>query len=364
MVYIHRTVFQIVQMSARMMPKENFLAVLNLEDCDQVPVFPRDLTLGLDAMGISFDQFLSNRTPEISARCVLKLQELCGHDVTVGCIKTTEKGAFGGKITRSTNGMPQISVAPFSDIRDMDDHDPSEAITDGIRINNEASRIIAKERPDLALVCNISTPMGYAMGLRGIETFVMDMMLEPDIVERLMEFGTEVAALLLENTIIEETDCAFLAAAYDNPDIVGDGPYEQLSLPGVKLMTDIAHKKGIPMIFHPHGVFSTDERQDLLRKTIGTTGIDGFQFAETNEPEGILSQTEGRCAVLGGLDPYTILLLGPDERIVRKMDQYMDVLDGHHYIPTCSCSLHVGLPINSLKIMTGAVHTYRQRHST
>ena len=346
-----------------MTPKESFLSILRMEDTDYTPVFPRDLTLGLDAYGTTFDVFLRDIAPEFSARCVLKLQEQCGHDVTVGCIRTQQKGVFGGKVTRSTNGMPQISEAPFADIEDMDKHHPEEAINDRVRINNEASRIVAKERPDLALVDNCSTPMGMAMGLRGIETFVMDMMVQPDIVDRLMDFGTKVSELLLKNTVIEETDAAFLAAAYDNPDIVGDEPYERLSLPGVKSMTDIAHDMGISMIFHPHGVFSTEDRLELLKRTIIKTGIDGFQFAESNDPEGIVSQTDGRCAILGGLDPYTVLLMGPEERIVRKMDQYMDVLSGHHYVPMCSCSLHVGLPIENLRTMVHAAHTYRERHA-
>ena len=345
-----------------MTPKESFLARLRMEDTAYIPVFPRNLTLGLGALGLTYDSYLDNITPEKSARCVLELQRMCGYDVTVGYIRTTRCSPFGGKISRSINGMPQLSEAPFKDIDNMEKHYPEEAVCDIERISCESSRIVAKERPDLALVCNVCTPLLTATILRGMESFVMDMMLNPDILNRLMDFGTKVAEIVLENSIIEETDCVFLAAANDNPDLIGDEPFERLSPPGVKRMVDIAHEHDIPAIFHPHGVFSSEKRLPLLRKTIESTGIEGFQFAEGNDPKGILSQTEGRCAILGGVDAFTTLMMGPDERIIKEIDAFLDVLEGHNYIPMCSCSVHLGMPIDSIRIMTEAAHSYRQRH--
>lgn len=343
-------------------PKDSFLSRLGLEDTDYIPVFPRDLTLGLSASGFTYDGYLSGVTAERSARCVLELQRMCGHDATVGYIRTTLCSPFRGKISRSINGMPQLSEAPFSNIEDMDDHHPEEAICEIERIICDSSRIVARERPDLALVCNVCTPLLTATILRGMESFVMDMMLNPDIICRLMDFGTKVAGIVLENSIIEETDCVFLAAANDNPDLIGDEPFERLSLPGVKRMVDIAHGHGLPAIFHPHGIFSSEERLPLLKKTIESTGIEGIQFAENNDPKGILSQTDGRCAVLGGVDTFTTLMMGPKEHIVKETDRYLDALEGHSYIPMCSCSVHLGTPIENIRIMTEAVHSYKARH--
>ena len=345
-----------------MTPKESFLARLRMEDTAHIPVFPRDLTLGLGASGLTYDEYLDGITAERSAKCVLELQRICGYDATVGYIRTTRCSPFGGKISRSINGMPQLSEAPFKDIGNMDRHYPEEAFCDIERISCESSRIVAKERPDLALVCNVCTPLLTATILRGMESFVMDMMLNPDILDRLMDFGTNVAKVVLENSIIEETDCIFLAAANDNPDLIGDEPFERLSLPGVKRMADIAHEHGIPAIFHPHGVFSSAERLPLLRRAIESTGIAGFQFSENNDPKGILSQTEGKCAILGGVDAFTTLMMGSEKRIIEETDAFLDALEGHSYIPMCSCSVHLGMPIDSIRIMTEAVHSYRKRH--
>ena len=346
---------------ADLTPKECFRRRLRMEETEYVPVFPRDLTLGIDAAGLRFDDF-NVFDPKVSARCVLELQKMCGHDVTVGHIQVRELGAFGGKITRSTNGMPQLAVAPFADIERMDEFQPEDGLDNMFWKRKESMEITSKTRPDLGLVFNTGAPFGTSMGLRGIEQFLMDSMLNPEIVDRLFVFGSRLANLYVEEGVTEDTDAVFLAAAYDNPDIVGDEIFSKYSVPGVKGIVKTSHDLGYPIIFHPHGVFSTDDRHGLLAQCVDT-GVDGMQFAESNEPEGFLyPEVDGKCAVLGGLDAYTSLLLGNPKRIFRDCDRNMDVLEGHAYIPMCSCSLHVGMPIESLRLMVEAYHTYRERN--
>ena len=82
--------------------KELFLRTLSREQNDYVPFFPRDLTLGMDVLDIRTGEIFDGKyNSELSAECVLKLQEFLGNDATVGCIFSYSLEAFGGTIKYS-----------------------------------------------------------------------------------------------------------------------------------------------------------------------------------------------------------------------------------------------------------------------
>lgn len=336
--------------------RENFILAVTMEGSDGIPVFLRDLTLGLDAVGIrTTDVFGKEYDHRESARAVIGLQRMIGHDAVVGCIHTYSLEAFGGVTKYPEWGIPYLSEPPFSDPRKMDLHVPSDiddGLLEGMRLSYE---LVRESVPELAVVLNVGGPVNTAGNLRGIEQFLLDTYSEPEVAEDMMEFGTEVMKVIIDK-MAEHSDVVFLAAASDNPDMLGPEGFEHFSLKHVKDVTDHSHDLGKPVIFHPHGVFSTDDRSDILRGSV-STGIDGFQFAESNEPKGILRITKGRCSILGGVDAFTTLLLGPAERIVRDTKRYLEVLGDEDYVLTCSCSLNRGLPIENVKTMVDAVRS-------
>jgi Uroporphyrinogen-III decarboxylase len=338
--------------------RENFLSAVRCKGSDRIPVFLRDLTLGLDASGIrTTDVFGEQYDPEASARSVLALQNMIGHDAVVGCIHTYSLEAFGGITKYPESGIPYLSVPPFADIGRMDKYVPDDvddALLDGMY---QSYRIVRERAPDLAVVMNVGGPVNTAGNLRGIEQFLMDTYTEKELAEEIMEFSYGVMETII-NKLHEESDAVFLAAASDNPDMFGPEGFEKFSLPYVKRNVKHSHSLGLPAIFHPHGVFSTDDRKDILKMSVDT-GIDGFQFAEGNEPEGILAGTKGKCSILGGVDAFTTLLLGPEKRIIRDTHRFMDTLHNENYIFMCSCSLNRGLSIENVKTMVNAVRDHK-----
>jgi len=338
--------------------KENFISAVCCKGSEYTPVFLRDLTLGLDASGIrTTDVFSEQYNAKASADSVLALQRMTGHDAVVGCIHTYSLEAFGGITKYPEFGIPYLSAPPFADIGRMEKYAPSD-VNDELLDGMYRSYMIVKERaPDLAVVMNVGGPVNTAGNLRGVEQFLMDTYTERELADDVMEFSYGVMETIIDK-LHEVSDAVFLAAASDNPDMFGPEGFERFSLPYVKRNVEHSHSLGLPAIFHPHGVFSTDDRKDILRMSIDT-GIDGFQFAEGNEPEGILEGTKGRCSVLGGVDAFTTLLLGPEKRIIRDTDRFMDALSDEDYIFMCSCSLNRGLSIENIRTMVNAVRNHR-----
>ena len=341
-------------------PKELFKDTLRMEQKDYVPFFPRDLTLGMDALDVTTDSVMGNGyDPKVSAECVLALQAMLGSDATVGCIAGYSLEAFGGVMKYSEKGIPYASGYPFEDADRIDLFQPSDIRKGFVSGMRKASEIVRAKRPDLALVTNIPGPVTMSGFARGLETLMMDLLMNADIAERVVGFCTD--ALIEEMDCLSDgiSDAVFLASASDNPDMIGDGGYRNYSLRNVKRVNDAIHEKGLMSIYHPHGVFSTDDRQELLDESV-SVGIDGFQFAEGNEPEGILEICRDRCAVLGGVTAFTTLLLGPEKRIIRDTDRFLSIFEDTSYIMTCSCSLNRGQPLDNLKIMADHIHQYNR----
>ena len=340
--------------------RELFLSTLKREQKDYVPFFPRDLTLGMDMLDVATgDVFGNGYNPGLSAECVLKLQEYLGSDATVGCIASYSMESIGGLFKYTEKGIPYASEYPFADPSCIDDHEPSEmtkGIAEGMR---RSSEIVKSKRPDLALVTNIPGPVTMAGFARGLETLMMDLISDVPLAEKILDFCTQAATEEMRYITNDLSDAVFFASASDNPDMIGEDGFSKYSADNVKKIAKVARSDYLLTIFHPHGVFSTDDRHSLL-KTALSTGVDGFQFAEGNEPEGIIDVCGDRCTILGGVTSYTTLLLGPEKRIVRDTDRYLSALEDSYYIMTCSCSLNRGQPLDNLKIMADHVHDHNR----
>lgn len=334
-----------------------FIERLACRGSERTPVFPRDLTLGMDLLGIGCDRMFSDGYADLSSKCVIALQKELGHDATTGCINTYSTEVFGGVMRFPDNGIPYLSSAGFDDLSKMDDHDPFEIYDFAKKGMGASCGIVRSALPDTALVANVAGPVTMAGFLRGIEPLLMDFIINPAEAGKIMSFSEEVSRFTFEAMSASEPDALFLASASDNPDMMGIEDYIGFALPSVKRLTERSHSLGIPVIYHPHGIFSTDDRRRILEESIDT-GIDGFQFAEGNEPSGIVECTRGRCAILGGVDATTTLLLGPEDRVRRDARAFMEMLSGEDYIMTCSCSLHRGLPISNVKAMVDAARGY------
>lgn len=341
-------------------PKELFLSTVRMEQTEKVPFFPRDLTLGMDTTKIATDEvFTVPFNAEASAKSVISLQRMLRSDATIGTIFSYGLECFGGVTKYPSDGIPYVSGYAFADPENMERHDPSEIVCDLIKGFRRSSEIVKEKIPDVALITNVPGPMTMAGFARGVETLMMDLALNKEFVDKLMRFSTDAICHEMRYVSKDLADGIFFASATDNPDMIGLEAFMEYSIPAVKELTSRVHEDGLLSIFHPHGVFSTEDREDILRASVGA-GIDGFQFSEGNEPEGILAVTKGKCSIMGGVNAYSTLLLGPDERIVRDTRGFMNDLKDEPYVMMCSCSVHRGLPLHNIQVMADTIHQYNE----
>lgn len=350
-------------MRHRMTSLERVESTLKGEMPDGVPVFPRDLTLSLDATCLTTPEVCGQRyDAEKSARSVIALQRMIGHDVVVGAIHYMgmELPALGGDLHYPEWGIPTVVAHPFEDVRRIDSAQVPDVERDEplCSILESYGRVCSELGDKVAVVPNVEGPLTKAGLLRGIDNLSMDMVTQPELVERLVDFSTEMALDFIRGAAERgASPFVFLASATDNPDLFGAEVFQRFSLKPLERIVKEASKVGLKTIFHPHGVFQGDFAP-LVDAAI-STGISGFQFAERNDLPEAKKRWGSRTCILGGVDAFTTLLLGPSSRIEEDVRFFMDsCAPGGRYVFMCSGSLHRGLPLEHLQVMVDSCRKY------
>lgn len=344
--------------------RERFLSALRLETPDLPPVFLRDLTLGLDQSGLT--------TPEVcagdydarkAAESVLALHQRLGQDAVVGCIHYVgmEVEALGGEVRFPERGIPSVVRHPFQDAADAT-FEPLDLRRGPFPQVIECYRLVSQQLPDTALVCNLEGPLTRAALLRGMENLALDMHFDPGLASSLVSYATELGEdYLREVASRADLDCSFIAAASDNPDIFGREAFLEHTIPGVARLRRAAEGIGIPTVFHPHGNLSSRENLPLMDEVVAT-GTEGFQFAEGNDEKVLKAKFGGRMALLGGIDAFSTLLLGPPNKIARETEGYLRTFrPWKGYVFMCSCSLHRGMPLEHMDHMMRCVREFTKK---
>lgn len=337
--------------------RERFLHSIRREQPDRCPLFLRDLTLALDEARLTTPEVCSGTYDGTSsAKAVIKYHDRVGQDAVVGCIHHLgmDVEALGGTMDYPVNGIPSVIHHPFSG--DLLDHFPEiDHLRDGQYPEVLRSyRLVHECLSGTSVVCNTEGPLTKAAILRGLEALIMDLNSEPDYARDIIEYATDLACCFTQ-MVAEHSDCLFVAAATDNPDLFGSDSFIKHSLPGVRRLVSNAESLGLPTVFHPHGDFSAPENLSAFEASIAT-GIDGFQFAEDNDQDVMRDLAAERLCLLGGIDVHSALLLGPAERIVEETTVCLERFrPWNGYVFMCSGSLHRGMPLENVDVMARTV---------
>lgn len=333
--------------------KDAFLSRVRNDRSGPLPVFLRDLTLGLDVINArTTDVFTSSYDHELAAKAVAAFQRLTGQDAVVGCIHSAAFAveSFGGVMKYPEYGVPSVSRPPLGDLDDL----PRDVSIDPVGKAVGAIRSYSAVRamlPDVAVVANVAAPLTKAGVLMGMTKLALCLETDRSFVEEVVGLSVAHTKACIERLHDDGSiDCVFLAGASDNPDLFGPGVYRELSLRWLRVLVDHCHRLGYPIIFHPHGVFTSAGTEELIGETVAT-GIDGFQFAEDNDPAKIISLIGGRCSVLGGTNVVPTLIEGTEDQVRSETKMYIDACRPGSHVFMCSCSLHRGTDLHRVCAM-------------
>ena len=331
--------------------RERFLSYFEGGVPDKVPMFLRDFTLGLDAIGCrSTDLFGERYDASLASRSVISFGKMTGQDAIIGCVHSPAfiVEQFGGRMKYTENGVPTVQGHPFASPSELDSADTSlrGKALDAV----EAYHITAKAGTDMSVLGNVTGPLTKASVLMGMDSLSLALNDDMDFVEHVIRVGMESTTSFME-CIRDDVDAFFIASATDNPSLFGIDTVNRVTVPFLKDIVGKVHSMGKYSVYHPHGDFTDPS---VLGPVLGT-GMDCFQFAEENDPSVIRDIIGDRCVIMGGTDIVPTLYSGTLEEIRSETERYLGVFKDRRYIFSCSCSLQRGTPIPSVIEMCNVV---------
>ena len=344
-----------------MTSRDRMDAALRGERPDQVPVFLRDLTLGLDVCGYTTPEVCSGPNgydSEKAARAVIETQQLLGQDCIAGGIHDLglDVERFGGRAEFPEQGIPYVAEPAFRSAGEIPEPTAVANAPPG-RLPGLAQcyRMVCERLGDrVAIAANVEGPVTKAGLLRGLDSLLLDMVREPDAARAAVDFAVQLACEHVRVLLDAGAHFVFVAAASDGPAAIRPKDCFQYTVPGLARIVSAAYERGADVVFHPHGPFTQERFWPLIDAAI-ETGIAGLQFGEGNDLAVARRRWGDRVCILGGVDIPTVLLPGPPERIAeatRAVVTEMGPEGGFVLMP--SCSVHRGFPIEHLEAMIRA----------
>ena len=284
---------------------------------------------------------------------IVKWTDEIGTDIVsaVSGVFTACLNAFGCPIHIDEIGQPvNAGVAlhnPEEDIPKLDKSKIREILLSNKFVQNmlRQTRCIKESVGDRKyLLGDIAAPFTMAAVMTGTQDFIMLMIDEPELAERLIDFTTCVSAetfhLLHENGC----DIALPADPVASGNLISQRTYEEWALPALEKL-----KKMIPeyRYFFAHVCGASGARIQSLRNI----GASAFSCDYAVDLSNALHDAENKLVIMGNINPAGALLRGTPQEVYAEASKQIKTAKGHSFILAPGCDLGSSTPLENIKML-------------
>ncbi len=328
--------------SIEMTPKDRLNRALALEQVDRPPVAEPFQTATFDLMHSSGSHWPeAHRRADKMASLSWEAHRVIGFEsVRIPFDINAEAEAMGCTLDWSKKDVqPVVLERPFA----FDEISIPEPNRDGrMPIILEAARELSARADRLPVIVGALGPLNIAVQLRGAESFLMDLVLQPEESHRLLDICQETALHYMQ-ALDEVADVITVIEATSSPDLIGPREFRTFSKPRLR---KVIEKREVPCILHICG------RTQLILEEMVSLGAEAIGIDSMVEIAEAKRLCGGRCAVAGNVSATGSLSMGTPQEVVRET---RDVLMKGSDIPCTSCGIAPGTPTENLKAMTATV---------
>jgi len=283
-----------------MNPRERWSLLLIDELPDRPPVWPLVTSFSASVAGIDIERYC--RDPEALATSQIKAQQLFGHEALavfthVGVIAE----AFGSNYIYQAGGLPELNkpvLESAANGRSLRVPDP--AVDGVLPAYIEAMRLLYEQAGDrLPVFGFIPCPFTTAAGLRGINDLLTDLLLDPELIHKILGLATE-GAIKLADAAMRAGALPVLVDPLASGSVISPEAFRTFALPYTKRIIDHLHRYDLDVTLHICG--DTSRMLDAIIET----GADLFSFDKI-EPEQIIHKTGNYIRLVGNIPPHCLL---------------------------------------------------------
>lgn len=189
-----------------------------------------------------------------------------------GTVRHDEYGNLWGRMRQDTTGKGEALWGALEDWEDLDDYklppldDPALA---------EHLRQTVKDHPDKYMIGILpGFPFSIMRNLRKFDEFLMDVILEPELVAELGARVTDQLCRIIENYADVGMDAVMVYEDWGIQDrlLISPACWREIFFPFFKQLASKAHECGLSLILHSCG-YIYDVLEDMIH-----SGVDVFQF--------------------------------------------------------------------------------------
>jgi MtaA/CmuA family methyltransferase len=191
-------------------------------------------------------------------------------------------------------------------------------------------------------------PFSAAGVMVGTENLMVLLMDEPELVEDLLDYTTELCAQVIDLFHEAGADIPVVAEPTGGGEVISLGMFEEWVVPTVQNLKKKVEGKYDFYLMHSCG--NSGNRIPSLRDC----GVDGFSVDFPVDLSTAMKDSENKLTVIGKVSPSGVLLSGTPEEVYADATACIQTAGSSNYILMPGCDLASGTPMENIKMMAKA----------
>jgi uroporphyrinogen decarboxylase len=278
-----------------------------------------------------------------------------GADAVVPSLSSTVIPSYYGTEWKFPKiGFPLLKKPAVTNPADLDKLEKLDPLKDkSIQASTRHAKQLVEKLGDSRAVWYMTTgPLSNAA--RIVETeFLMECLIEdPEFVEELFKFSVEAFKAAVEPVLELGIDVLDFSSSPGSPDLISPRMYRKFFWPSDKSLVDWIHKKGVKAVFHICG------NTMPIIEDMANTGADGISI-DSMVNMAAAREVIGRTALVGNIDPTSILMNGTPEMVKQASIEAMNTggLNGA-FVLAPGCDVPPTCPNENIKAMIDSTKTH------
>ena len=209
-----------------------------------------------------------------------------------------------------------------------------------------ADILLDRDRSEHYSYSSLAGPFTTAAEVRGIEYFLLDLIMHPNDVQRLNDFMFHVFDTYLDEIIKLSGDAVLIPDPISSGEFISMEQFCKFVLPDVIRISNRCANEGKQLIWHICG----DAYHQV--KMLGQTKIDVVSIDSPVKMAGISDALPGKT-ILGNISTGNVMALKPQD-VYREACSKIEAMRGRKFIIGAGCGVH-DAPIENVRIFREAV---------
>ncbi len=322
--------------------RQRYVNTLQGQPVDHLARVPILMQYAAEHIGSNYGAFASDYRvlTEANLRCA---EEFGFDQVSTISDPYRETAGFGGRIEYVRDGVPRCHLPPLADSTDLSalprpDPFSAERMLDRIR----AVETYRQRTQDHSILGWVEGPAAEAADLRGVGTFLVDLLEEPEFCAELMDRCIETAIAFAQAQIAAGADTIGIGDAVVSQ--MSPATYEELVFPREKKLVEAIHAAGAWVRLHICGNIT---RHLPVIAGLGIDLLDCDWMVDLGQARAALGE---KVVLTGNLDPVSAVRNSRPPAI-RAAVQAARAAAGRPYMVGAGCEIPSGTPVENLRAL-------------